>query len=239
MLALIFPLIMGLTAATTAFETDTIRTSAGDLQITFIGHASLMFRHQGKTFFVDPYGKLADYSSFPKADIILITHDHGDHLDTAAIRTIMKDGSHLITTAMAARKVHGAAVLSNGDTLSLGAVSIEAVPAYNIRHMRDNGLPFHPKGEGNGYVLTIGTTRIYIAGDTDDIPEMSQLANIDIAFLPMNLPYTMTPEETAAAARSFMPKILYPYHFGETDTHRIIDLLKSSAGIEVRIRRMK
>jgi L-ascorbate metabolism protein UlaG (beta-lactamase superfamily) len=239
MLTFIVPIFMGLTALTAPFETDTLHTSAGDVEMTFIGHASLMFRFEGRTIFVDPYGKLADYSLFPKADIILVTHDHGDHLDTTAIGMIMKDGTHLITTALGARKLHGASVLNNGETISIDGVSIEAVPAYNIRHKRDNGLPFHPKGEGNGYVLTIGTTRIYIAGDTDDIPEMSLLSTIDIAFLPMNLPYTMTPEETAAAARSFMPKILYPYHFGETDTKLIVDLLKGTPEIEVRIRRMK
>ncbi len=149
------------------------------------------------------------------------------------------NGTHIITTALGARKLHGAAILNNGETITMDGISIEAVPAYNMRHKRDNGLPFHPKGEGNGYVLTIGTTRIYIAGDTDDFPEMSRRNNIDIAFLPMNLPYTMTPYETAAAARSFKPKILYPYRFGETDTTLILKLLKATPEIDVRIRRMK
>ncbi len=239
MIAMVIPIIIAMTAATAVFEKDVVQTSAGDVEITFIGHGSLLFRHHGKTIFVDPYGKLADYSSLPKADIILVTHDHPDHLDTSAIGKIMMKGTQVITTASAARSVQTAVIMHNGDTRTIDSITIESVPAYNARHKRDNGLPFHPKGEGNGYVLTIGGTRIYIAGDTDDIPEMSRLKHIDIAFLPMNLPYTMTPEEMAAAARSFMPKILYPYHYGDSDTKMLVQLLMTTPEIEVRIRRMK
>ncbi len=238
MIAMVIPIVIALTATAT-YEKDAVQTTAGEIEITFIGHSSLIFTHHGKTIFIDPYGKLAEYSSFPKADIILVTHDHSDHLDTTAIGKIRNEGTQLVTTVLGAQKVTGAIIMNNGDTCQIGDIKIEAVPAYNIRHMRDNGLPFHPKGDGNGYVLTIGEKRIYIAGDTDDIPEMSHLDNIDIAFLPMNLPYTMTPEETAAAARSFMPKVLYPYHTGETDTKKLVKLLGASPEIEVRIRHMK
>jgi L-ascorbate metabolism protein UlaG (beta-lactamase superfamily) len=120
----------------------------------------------------------------------------------------------------------------------LNDLKIEAVPAYNIVHMRSEGVPFHPKGVGNGYVIAFGDKRVYVAGDTENIPEMKELKGIDIAFLPMNVPYTMTPEMTADAALSLRPKILYPYHFGDTDTSKIVELLKDS-GIEVRLRRMK
>jgi L-ascorbate metabolism protein UlaG (beta-lactamase superfamily) len=118
-------------------------------------------------------------------------------------------------------------------------LQIEAVPTYNLVHKRNTGEPFHPKGVGNGYVVTFWDKRVYVAGDTENIPEMKQLKNIDIAFLPMNLPYTMTPEMVADAAKSFSPKILYPYHTGETDTSKLVNLLKVSPGIEVRIRKMK
>jgi len=116
---------------------------------------------------------------------------------------------------------------------------VEAVPAYNIVHMRSPGVPFHPKGIGNGYIVTFGDTRVYVAGDTENIPEMKALKAIDIAFLPMNVPYTMTPEMVADAARSIRPRILYPYHYGTTDTSRLVDLLRGEEGIEVRIRRMQ
>jgi L-ascorbate metabolism protein UlaG (beta-lactamase superfamily) len=129
--------------------------------------------------------------------------------------------------------------MKNGDVRKVEGIEVEAVPAYNLVHKRDNGQPYHPKGVGNGYVLTFADKRLYIAGDTENVPEMSRLKRIDIAFLPMNLPYTMTPEMVADAARSFRPRVLYPYHYGETDTARIVALLKESRDIEVRIRRMK
>lgn len=129
--------------------------------------------------------------------------------------------------------------MKNGDVRTVGGLRIEAVPAYNIVNMRSEGVPFHPKGLGNGYVILFGDKRIYVAGDTENIPEMQQLKNIDVAFLPMNLPYTMTPEMVADAAKSFKPKILYPYHYGNTEPSKIVELLKDEAWIEVRIRKMK
>ena len=129
--------------------------------------------------------------------------------------------------------------MRNGDVKTVDGLKIEAVPAYNLVHMRSKGVPFHIKGIGNGYVITFGNKRVYVAGDTENIPEMKNLKNIDIAFLPMNLPYTMTPEMVADAAIAFKPKILYPYHFGNTDTSRIVDLLKDHKEIEVRIKDMK
>ena len=129
--------------------------------------------------------------------------------------------------------------MRNGDVKTIKGIKIEAVPAYNIVHKRDNGEPFHPKGAGNGYVIHFGDKKVYIAGDTENIPEMKELKDIDIAFLPMNLHYTMTPEMVAGAAKSFMPKILYPYHYGETDVSKIVDLMKDTKDVEVRIRKMK
>ena len=137
------------------------------------------------------------------------------------------------------KDVKGGIVMKNGDVKTIGELKIEAVPAYNIVHVRDNGRPFHPKGEGNGYVITFGDKRVYVAGDTENTPEMKKLKEIDIAFLPMNLPYTMTPEMVADAAKAFKPKILYPYHFGNTDTSELVKLLEAEKEIEIRIREMK
>ena len=128
--------------------------------------------------------------------------------------------------------------MNNGDVKTIEGLRMEAIPSYNLVHMRDNGKPYHPKGVGNGYVVTFGDKRVYVAGDTENIPEMKSLQNIDIAFLPMNLPYTMTPEMVGDAAKAFRPKILYPYHYGKTDTSKIVELLKEDKGIEVRIRKM-
>ena len=135
-------------------------------------------------------------------------------------------------------KIPSARVLKNGDVINSGALKIEAVPAYNIVNQRAPGQPFHPKGAGNGYIITFGDKRIYIAGDTENTPEMKALKGIDVAFLPMNLPYTMTPAMVADAALAFKPKVLYPYHYGETKIEELVALLKDS-GIEIRIRQLK
>jgi len=221
------------------FQADLIRTSSGDLKITFIGHASLIFSFNNKTVYVDPFSKLADYATLPKADVIVITHEHRDHLDPAAIKKIRTEKTTVVLTGTGAKQLTGGIVMKNSDVQIIEGVTIEAVPAYNIVHKRDTGEPFHPRGAGNGYIMTFGDKRVYVAGDTENIPEMTGLKNIDIAFLPMNLPYTMTPEMTAAAAKMIQPKILYPYHYGSTDTSLLTALLKDQKGIEVRIRKME
>jgi len=221
------------------YQQDTIKTSTGDLGITFIGHATLMFTINGKVIHVDPWTKLADYSRMPKADVILVTHGHSDHLDVEAIKVIRQEGTQIVVSPVCAGKVDGAVVMKNGETKSVAGFKVEAVPAYNIEHKRPDGTPFHPKGEGNGYIITFGDKRVYVAGDTEGTPELKSLQKIDVAFLPMNLPYTMTPEMVADAAKAFKPKVLYPYHFGETDTSLLTALLKDSPDIEVRIRKMK
>jgi len=221
------------------FEKDVIKTAAGDLEITFIGHASLMLKFNNKILYADPFGKLADYAKLPKADMILITHEHPDHLDVGAIEQIRTKDTTLVLTEASAQKIQNGMIMKNGDVKSILGINVEAIPAYNIVQKRENGQPYHPKGQGNGYVLTFGDKRIYIAGDTENTPEMKALKQIDYAFLPMNLPYTMTPEMVADAAKGFKPKVLYPYHYGDTDVSRIVDLLKNEPGIEVRIRKMK
>jgi L-ascorbate metabolism protein UlaG (beta-lactamase superfamily) len=221
------------------FEQDVIKTDAGDLQITFIGHGTLMMAFGGKVIHIDPWTKLADYSKLPKADLILITHDHYDHLDAKAIDAIRQKDTPVVISESCVEKVADGILMKNGQTKDIAGFKIEAVAAYNLKHMRAPGQPYHPKGAGNGYIITFGKTRVYIAGDTENTPEMKSLKNIDVAFLPMNLPYTMTPDMVADAVRVFVPKILYPYHYGETNTSKLLALLKDFKGTEIRIRKMQ
>jgi L-ascorbate metabolism protein UlaG (beta-lactamase superfamily) len=222
-----------------SFQTDTIRTADGDLTITFIGHGTLMFTFKGKVIHVDPVSRYADYTVMPKADLVLVTHQHGDHLDSSAIAQVSKRETSYIYSKACEGKLPDSFPLHNGDEITIKGVTVLAVPAYNLVHKRDNGEPFHPKGVGNGYVITFGNKKVYIAGDTENVPEMKHLRGIDIAFLPMNLPYTMTPEMVADATRSFKPKILYPYHYGRTDVNKLLDLLKDFSATEIRIRKME
>ncbi len=234
-------LLMGGAAAACAqqnYASDTFTTSLGELEITFIGHGTLMFRLDELIIHIDPVSAEGDYTVMPKADLILVTHEHSDHLDPRAIGQITKDGTRIICSASCADRATGGIVMANGDSRVEYGIGIEAVPAYNIVHLRSGNNPYHPKGIGNGYLFTFGDTRVYVAGDTEDTPEMKALTGIDIAFLPMNLPYTMTPAMVADAARAFRPRILYPYHYGNTDTQELVDLLAGS-GIEVRIRDLK
>ncbi len=221
------------------FEKDTIQTSAGNLEITFVGHGTLMLEFGGKVIHVDPVSREADYSKLPKADLILVTHEHGDHLDPKVVALLRKETTKIVLTEKCAETFEGGIVMKNGDVQTVDGLKVEAVPAYNLLHKRPSGEPFHPKGNGNGYIITFGDKRVYIAGDTENTPEMKALQGIDVAFLPMNLPYTMTPEMVADAAKAFRPKILYPYHFGDTDTSQIVKLLADEPSIEVRIRKLK
>ena len=228
-----------LATAQDQFETDIITTTSGDLKITSIGHGTLLFTFSEKIIHVDPYGRLADYSILPKADIILITHEHGDHFDLKVIKMLRIEKTSLVLTESCTKDISGGIVLKNGDVQRVQGLKIEAIPAYNIVHKRDNEEPFHPQGIGNGYIITFGDKRVYVAGDTENIPEMKELGEIDIAFLPMNLPYTMTPEMVADAARMIKPQILYPYHYGNTNTSKLVELLKDDKDIEVRIRKVE
>ncbi len=219
-------------------EQDVFKTNAGELNIFFVGHGSLYLTYGGKTIHIDPVAELADYARLPKADLVLITHEHSDHLDRNAIMAIEKDNTHFIVSEKCAHELGFGEILRNGDSTQYDGIKVEAVPAYNLQHKRPDGAPFHPKGEGNGYVLTFGDRRVYIAGDTENVPEMANLKDIDIAFLPMNLPYTMTPEMVADAARVIRPKILYPYHYGKTDVERLLTLLQDLPDTEIRVRKM-
>jgi L-ascorbate metabolism protein UlaG (beta-lactamase superfamily) len=222
-------------AAQTAFESDLFDLDGGTLRITFIGHGTLMLEYAGKVIHVDPVSAQADYSRLPKADLILVTHNHGDHLDPAAIRAASTADTTVILNAASAKQLGSGTPMAGGESRTVGPFGVQAVPAYNTTAGRDR---FHPRGRDNGYLVTIAGKRIYVAGDTEDTPEMRALEGVWIAFLPMNQPYTMTPAQAAAAARAFRPAIVYPYHFGETRAQELRDLLADDKGIEVRLRRL-
>ncbi len=239
LVSLAFMGALALSGQISAFEEDVFKTSQGDLRITCIGHGSVMFAFAGKIIHVDPVGRVADYSQLPKADLILVTHEHGDHLDPAMIESLRKPTTEIVVAEKCAGKVPKAVIMKNSETRTVQGFKVEAVAAYNIVNMRGPGIAYHLKGDGNGYIITFGEKRVYVAGDTENTPETKQLKNIDVAFLPMNLPYTMTPEMVADAARAFRPKVLYPYHYGNTDPALLVELLKGQKDIEIRIRNMK
>jgi L-ascorbate metabolism protein UlaG (beta-lactamase superfamily) len=221
------------------FPTDTFPPAPLDLSITFVAHSTLWLTYGNTVIHVDPVSEHADYSTLPKADIVLVTHEHSDHLDPQAIAAVRGPAATVIVGPKCGGKVPGAVVLHNDESKSVNGIRIEAVAAYNLVHNRAPGVPYHARGDGNGYVLTLGQRRVYIAGDSENTREMKALKGINIAFLPMNLPYTMTPEMVFDAAKAFRPKILYPYHTGDTDTARIQSLLALETDIEVRIRPMR
>jgi len=219
------------------FETDRFKTANNkEVTITFIKHGALMISYDGTYLQVDPVTMFAHYSTFPKADYILVTHEHGDHLDGKAIDTLTQADTRLILNPSSRAIIGRGESIKNGQRLQLrNDILLDAVPAYNTTPEREK---YHPRHRDNGYILTIDGLRIYIAGDTEDIPEMSELKEIDIAFLPVNQPYTMTVAQAVRAAKMFSPKVLYPYHFGDTDVKPIKEQLRES-GIDVRIRKME
>jgi L-ascorbate metabolism protein UlaG (beta-lactamase superfamily) len=223
------------------YQQDVIQTDDSELKITFIKHSSLVFEYDDKVIHIDPVLRMGDYSSLPNADLIMITHAHGDHFDLNAIEKIRKPSAKVVVTKKCmenSEHLENALIMNDHEEKFVSGIKIRSVPAYNIKHKRENGNLYHPKGEGNGYIFKFGNKNVYVAGDTENTPEMKSLKNIDVAFLPMNLPYTMTPEMVADAARSFEPDILYPYHFGRTNTQKLVDLLADEQQIDVRIRDM-
>ena len=208
-------------------------TAAGVVQITPIQHASLMIEAGGRVMHLDPWGN-GNYDGLPPADLILITDIHGDHMDPKMVLKMAKPGSMILAPAAVAETVKGATVIRNGETKTVGAFTIEAVPMYNVKRGPAPGKLFHDKGRGNGYVVTYGGKRFYFSGDTEGIPEMRALKNIDVAFVCMNLPYTMPPDEAAEAVRAFHPKIVYPYHYRGSDLGAFQKALAGS-GIDVRL----
>ncbi len=218
-------------------KSDTFKGQTSDVKITFIGHASLMIENNGKVFHIDPWSNVGDYSKLPKADVILVTHEHFDHYDKDLIKQLLKDNTKIITTSTVAKdfgKRGNMPILANGENITFDGVKVEAVPAYNIQHLRDGSNPFHPKGRGNGYILNIDGLRIYIAGDTENVPELKEIKNIDIAFLPLNLPYTMDNAMFEDLANSIKAKYLYPYHTMGTDQKTIESINVQDSNVRIR-----
>ncbi len=208
------------------------KTSQGNLRVQPINHSAIRFEFRGKQYYVDAAGQ-APWETMPKADAIFITHEHFDHLNPKVIDQIKKEGTVICANAASAKKAGFGQVIEVGQKKQVLDITVEAVPAYNLSPDRQR---YHPKDrKDNGYVLTFGETRVYVAGDTEGTPEMKALKDIAIAFLPINLPYTMLPKDAAEAARAFKPKILYPYHQGKSDPAEVRRLLADVKEIQVRV----
>ena len=232
--------LMGMVAAYGQgnYETDEFKTKSGKtIKFYALMHSSIRIEYDGREIEIDPCAKLrdrtVDYTVMPKADFLFVTHEHGDHYDPQTIKMLSAEHTMLIMNQRCVDMYGSGKVMKNGDKLlAADGVTVEAVPAYNIT---EGHQQYHPQGRDNGYILTIDGLRIYIAGDTEDIPEMADIKDIDIAFLPCNQPFTMTPDQLVRAAKVIKPKVLFPYHYGQTDLSTIPSLLEGE-GIDVRIR---
>ncbi len=200
---------------------DSFKTPSGEILVAHLGHASLVIKWNDITIYSDPYSEVADYAGRDKADLILITHNHYDHYDEKAFKEIETPNTLFVVSENVGKVDPRYIVLANGESFNFDGIDIQAVPSYNINRRNEEGNLFHPKGVGNGYLLEIDGVRLYIAGDTEPIEEMDSLEQIDIAFLPKNLPYTMTDEEFVALANRLNPKYLYPIHYFELDADKI------------------
>ena len=242
--------MFGVTAhAQIARPVQTFKSKAGPIKITPVYHASMVIEAGGKVIVVDP-AKPAEFTGLPKADLVLVTDNHGDHLDSAMIASVSKPepdtemiAPSVVVKLCGARNLDGPSGITsivkclqllNGEKISWGAFTIEAVPMYNLTRGPAPGKFYHDKGRGNGYILTYGGTRIYISGDSEGTPEMRALKNIDGAFICMNLPYTMTPEEAAEAVKAFHPKVAIPYHYRGSDP-AVFQKELNGTGIDVRL----
>jgi L-ascorbate metabolism protein UlaG (beta-lactamase superfamily) len=217
---------------------DSVATDDGILKIFPINHATLVLQWKDRTIYVDPVGGAKAFQGLPKPDLILLTHIHGDHFSKETLAEVAGPVTKLVGPATVVEQLSSdlrsrATVLANGETAELLGIKVEAVPAYNLTTAR---LQFHPKGRDNGYVVSLGGKRIYLSGDTEDIPEMLALKNIDVAFVCMNMPYTMTVDQAARAVRTFKPKVVYPYHCRGSDLNKFKELVGTDSGIEVRLR---
>lgn len=227
-----------LPAAEAALIGDRVATSEGDLVIHPINHATLALGWKNLTLYADPVGGAARFDGLPRPDLVLLTDIHQDHLSVETLKAVAGEKTRFIASAAVAQQLPAdlkkrTTALANGQTTALLGLQVEAIPAYNLTAER---LKFHTKGRGNGYVLTLGGKRVYLSGDTEDIPEMRALKNIDVAFICMNLPYTMDVDHAAAAVREFHPKIVYPYHCRGSDLEKFKELVDEGAGVEVRVR---
>lgn len=231
-------------AATPNRQTDTLQTSVGPLRLTPLYHGSVMLEFANRVIHVDPWSQ-ADYSGLPQADLIVITHTHADHLDRAAIDGLKKPGTIIVSTAAGIDTLNCAPACGQVETVNdtdrktVMGIEFVGVPMYNLVQGSAPGKPFHHRGVGSGYVLTLGGTRVYFSGDTECTPEMKALQNIDVAFLAMNPPRTMSTLEAAACAQAFRPRIVYPYHYRGSNTEQFAQALRTTPSIEVRLRKLE
>lgn len=233
MKAVLMLMLSAACAVATPHPVVEFQTRAGPLKLTAIRHASLMLEAGGKVIHVDPWSQ-GDYTGLPRADILLITDTHGDHFDPKAIELVRRPDTVVIAPPAVAEKLAGVRILRNGESQQAGPFHIEAVPMYNVKRGPAQGQVYHVKGRGNGYVVDLGGFRLYISGDTEDIPEMRALNNIDAALICMNMPYTMPPEEAAEAAKAFRPRTVIPYHYRGSDLQAFARALEGT-GIEVKL----
>jgi len=223
-------------AASYDASANTFKTNGGQIVVHPVSHASFVMETPGMVIYNDPVGGGDAYSGYPAPDLILITHEHGDHYDVDTLTALVGDDTKLLTNPavydMLPEELKSkASAIANGESTTIGDIAIDAIPAYNTTEDR---LQYHPRGRDNGYVLTIDGLRVYIAGDTEDIPEMRALKNIDVAFVPMNLPYTMDIEQAASAVGEFAPKHVYPYHYKGSDVEAFATLVaEGDSGSEV------
>lgn len=207
---------------------------AAGLKFNPITHASMVIEADNQTIYVDPVGNISEYDSYSKPDLILITHTHGDHFDPELVKSQLQPNTIVIAPRSVINGLGFGQVLNNSEVKTFGMISIEAVAMYNTTKDR---MKFHKKGQGNGYIITISGKKIYISGDTEDIPEIRKLQNIDHAFICMNLPFTMTVEQAASAVLDFQPKFVYPYHYrgqdGFSDIRRFKKLISENKDINV------
>ena len=217
---------------------DVVPAADGELIIHPVNHATFVMGWNDQVIYVDPVGGGKRFDGLPRPGLILLTHEHGDHLSAETLLAVAGEKTVLVAPPSVAKRLPEklraqTVVLTNGETKSVAGISIEAVPMYNTT---PEHLKFHPKGIGNGYIVTLGGKRVYISGDTEDIPEMRALKNIDVAFICMNQPYTMTEEQAASAVRAFKPKVVYPYHSRGSDLEKFKNLVDADSGVEVRLR---
>jgi L-ascorbate metabolism protein UlaG (beta-lactamase superfamily) len=233
--------VSGAAADSIPLSGDHFPAQHGDVVVHPIHHATLALGWNGHVIYVDPVGGARAFAGLPAPTLVLITHEHFDHFNVETLLAVVPRGIPVVAPPSVARQLprrlrSQTRMLANGQKAKVDGIPVEAVPAHNTTPER---LIYHPSGRDNGYVLTLGGKRIYLSGDTEDIPEMRALKHIDIAFVCMNLPYTMTVEQAAAAVRAFRPKVVYPYHYqGQppTDLQRFKKLLAAESGIEVRLR---
>jgi L-ascorbate metabolism protein UlaG (beta-lactamase superfamily) len=247
-LALVFLTALAGAVASARQQTDTLPADGGDIQITPIMHSSVQLQYAGKVIQVDPVSKydnvelplLGKFDALKPADLILVTDIHPENLDIDEIVKIRKPGAPVVMPSAVAEQAGTkipapVTLMANGDTKTVAGIVIEAIPMYNIMHVVKPGEPYHPKGRGNGYILTLGAKRIYFSGDTECTPEMKALTNIDVAFLPMNMPTTMTPSEVVECIKAFQPKIFYPYHYdGQKRDEALVKAFLKDSPTEIR-----